>query len=266
MKWYSVVALLMSMSFCAVCYAQVTPQSALDEGNVAQAAEILTKLSADTDAERAVEGLCGKAQLAMEQGNLDEANKLVDEAIVKVDELKRKNGWHVVVLWFKAELARKGGDNALSRKFVMRAQEAIDNGAKVGDGWSGHVAYLYSLVEPDNGDARDAAEEAESYFASAGMSVERGHACLQLAELEWARGKDKKAYKAYDAAIKSFNQAKDGGYWVALTHLEAAAHLAEQKSFDAAKKRIESANKLIAELGNPRDLLQRVDAVDNLMP
>lgn len=266
MKWYSLVAFLTSMSFCAMGYAQVTPQSALDEGNVAQAAEILTKLSADTDAERAVEGLCGKAQLAMEQGNLDEANKLVDEAIAKAEGLKRKNGWHVVVLWFKAELAYRGGDKSLSRKFVMKAQDAIDNGAKVGDGWSGHVAYLYSRVEPDNGDARDAAEEAESYFASAGMAVERGHACLQLADLEWARGKDKKAYKAYDAAIKAFNQAKDGSYWVALTHLEAASHLAEQKSFDSAKKRIETAKKIIEDLGNPRELLQRVDAVDNLMP
>ena len=266
MKWYLTVLTVVSLFVSVSALAQESPQSMLNEGKVAQADQALLRMSANADEEVAVEGLCGRAQLALSKKDTAKAGEYLDQAIGKLDQLKKKSGWRVIPLWMKADLARQAGDDDESLKLVQKAQEAIAGGARVEDDWKGMVLYLQSQVDQDNESAREAAEDAAKAFEKSGLYVEQGNALIRLMILELDRKKEKKAVKAYDAAMKAFGKAENSAYWEASCELQFALHLAKADMMDSAAKRYESAKERVVLANNPKDLKKLSNEIDALLP
>lgn len=231
MKWYSASVIVLSLFFSGMAYAQDSVQAALDEGNVVQAQELLSGMTADSDAETAISGLCGQAQLAFASGDYMVAMAKLEEAAPKLSTLKKKNGWNVVVPWLKADVAYQQKDIITCKHELESARDALSSGAKVSHAWEGAVEYLASVCEEDNSHARDYAENAKAAFHKVKMSHEEGLSALRIAELEWARSKPRRAFREYDAAIQAFRtaDAEIDRRLVAETLLTVAEHLGTEK-------------------------------------
>ena len=249
-------------------FAQDTPQSALDNGDTAKASALLESMSADSDIEKTVESLCGQTQIAIEQGDFAKASQLLETLDAKKANLKKKNGWNVVILWLKAESAHRQNDEATYKSMLKKALDAIDSGAKVEDSWEGSLNYMLSVIETDNSDAREYAELAIESLHSSKLHYEEGLANLRLAELEWNRNKQRRAFIAYDAALKAFRSASNDNieYKIAQTQLIIASRLIEASEIKSAKARLEIAKKEIESAGNPADLIAMMNDISAKIP
>lgn len=262
-KHFSVIIsiLLAGGLYSGTAFAQDTPQNALDDGNFEKALAMLESQTSSSDAETAVEGLCGQAQIAIAQGNLTKASEILASLDTRKDDIKKKNGWNVVILWLKAELAHQQNDVAGYKSYLKAIINAIDAGAKVEESWNGIIYYQLAMAESDNSDARENAEIAIDYLHSSRMNFEEGLAYLRLGDLEWERNKQRRAFRAYDNALRAFRSA-DGDraqLKVAELHLIIASKNIEAQELKAAKSRLEFAQKDIELAGNPADLTRRLE-------
>ncbi|MBO4349984.1 MAG: hypothetical protein J6A01_03435 [Proteobacteria bacterium] len=246
-------------------FAQDTPQKALDSGNEAQAQSLLQEMSTQSDAEKAVAGLCGLAQLETAKGNIEQSNTYLQQALEKSPKIDKKKGWAVVISWLQAENARKMNDIAGCKKSLQAMREHLENASKISPVWKGILEYTTSLVETDNDDARDAAEAAIEAYNNTKFKFERGMAYLRLADLEWARDKQRRAFNYYDDAIHDFrtDASKAALRKAAQTQLLIARKKLEAEDLKGAKSRITIAQKDIEAAGNPEDLIREFKELES---
>jgi tetratricopeptide (TPR) repeat protein len=259
MKRLSASFLAILLGFSLNAYAQESPQAALSEGKVSEALAMLDAQVADANAEKSVEGLCGKAQIALAQGDHDTAAGLLATASEKAKGLDKSSAWPVVVSWLQAEAARQAGNEDEVRNIIDGAVKQMRS-AKIKPEWAGAIYYLKALYPKDNSDGRDAAEEAIEAYDEAEMHHQKGHAMMRLAQLEWERDKKRRAVKAFESAIKEFRN--DGSVeaqrCMAEAQLILAEHFLEDGDMKAAKSRLEVAKKELENVGNPEALVKRL--------
>lgn len=243
--------------------AQDTPQSAIDNGNTAQAQTLLQEMSTQDDAEKAVSGLCGLAQIESSKGSFDKSNDYLQQALEKARATDKKKGWTAVVNWLLADNARKQNDIPACKKYLQEMRNALEHASKISPVWKGTLEYTLSLVETDNENARDAAEAAIDAFDKK-FKFERGLAYLRLADLEWARDKQRRAFKNYDEAIDDFksDDSPEAKRMLIQTLLIVAQKKIDSDDAKGAKSRLASAQKEIEAAGNPQDLLSSLKELE----
>ncbi len=252
-------AIFLSVIMASTAFAQDTAQQALDANDVAAATKLLAAQSASDDAETAVSGLCGEAQIAMESGDFDRVSELLKKAEAK--DLKKKSGWNAVIAWLKADLARRQGNHDLYVSGLRNVKKVIKGGARVENDWKATIDYLLCLETKDNSDARDFAEDAIDGFHSVQMYDEEALAHLRLAELEWQRNKQKRAIKEYEAALKAYDNSKrsEAVLHIAEIQVELIGHLLEMNETKDAKSQLAKAAKYMEAAGNPAELVAKMD-------
>ncbi|MBQ9815967.1 MAG: hypothetical protein IJM59_00650 [Proteobacteria bacterium] len=267
MKWYSSIVTAIVLCLCSAVFAQDV-QTALNNGDLAEAQKLLGTMSTDANEESAVAGLCGQAQIALAKGDYMVAMARLEETTPKLAALKKKSGWHVVVPWLKADIAFLQKDTITCEHEISAAREALAAGAKVNHGWNGAIEYLTSQCEKDNSHARDAAEAAILAFQKAQMHHEKGLASLRLAELEWERGKQRRAFREYDAAIQAFrnSDSESERRLLAETMMTSAERMISAGETKSARSRLESAKAVIEQLNSPADLDERFNNINNTLP
>lgn len=258
---------IISLIIPAAAWSQ-TPQEALDNGNLAQALSMLEKQSTDDDTQTAVSGLCGQAQIAAAQSNFDKALQLLDDAENKLNADKKaaKSGYHAIIPYLKANALRSKGDfeSAVSQIKKARDQEGT---VSLADGWAGFIEYEASFdFNEDNAHARKAAEAAIAAFHKAKLHREQGYAELQLANLELARGKDRRAFLSYDNALKAFRNDGNSQKAIAETQLLIAEKQIALEEFKAATSRLQIAQQEIEAAGSPQDLLAKLSQLQQQLP
>ncbi|MBR4986483.1 MAG: hypothetical protein IKY83_12175 [Proteobacteria bacterium] len=257
----SILAIFLGFSFNA--YAQDTPQQLLLSGKVTEAIAGLDAQSADANAEIAVQGLCGKAQIALAQGDHETAEGLLATAAEKVKTLDKSSTWPVIVSWLQVEAARQAGNEDEVRSILSTAVKQI-KASNAKPEWVGAVYYLQSVYSTDNSSGRDAAEAAIDAYDEASMHHEKGHAMMRLAQLEWERDKKRRAIKAFEGAIKEFRN--DGSVeaqkCMAEAQLILAEHYLDDGDMRAARSRLEVAKKELENVGNPEALVKRLSEAE----
>ena len=262
----SVVGTVALALWTSLAVAQETPQTALDEGRVERATELLLQQSTNDDAETSVSGLVGMAQMALSQGHLKEAARHVDEARQKTAALKKNSGWHVVVAWIAAKIDVAQGDMTKATEDIRQAQACIENGAMVALSWTGAVQYLASQIyEADNAKARKAAEAAIAVYLETKQPHERAHARLRLGDLELARGKARRASLEYEAAIRDFHLAQNVEECTARAQLHIARKFLDANDLRAARARMKFAQRDMEIAGNPKELVAMYDEIQNAL-
>ena len=255
-------SLLISLSFVfsVNAFAQDSVQSALDAGNMTQALSLLDAQSNDENAEVAVAGLCGKAQISIMSGEYDKAIQWLDEASEKLaaDKKAKNSGYHVIIPYLHANALRLSGDLAGAKNQIKKARDLVEE-VKLAEGWDGIVEYEASLdLDDDNSHARKAAENAISAFHSAKLHREEGYAELRLAELELARDKARRAFVSFDNALKAFRTDGNSQKAVAETQLLIAEKQIQQNEMKAADSRLQMAEKEIEAAGSPAALVAKL--------
>ena len=252
-------AVFLSIILASSAFAQDTAQQALDANDVSAAAKLLAAQSASDDAETAVSGLCGEAQIAMESGNYNRASELLKKAEEK--DLKKKSGWIAVIQWLKADLARRQGNHDLYVSGLRNVKKVIKSGAKVENDWKATIDYLLCLETKDNSDARDFAEDAIDGFHSVQMYDEEALAHLRLAELEWQRNKQKRAIKEYESALEAYDNSKrsDAVLHIAEIQVQLIGRLLEMNEMKDAKAQLAKASKYMEAAGNPPELMEKMN-------
>lgn len=240
-------------------FAQDTPQQALDANDVSEAVRLLISQTASNDAETAAAGLCGQAQIAVEMGEYDRALDFLKQAEEK--DLKKKSGWNAVILWLKADLARHQGNKELFVGTLKDVKKSIKNGADVDESWEAVIDYLLCLETTDNSDARDYAEDAVDGFHSAKMYEEEALAHLRLADLEWQRDKQRRAFKAYDSALKAYENSKNSNANIHIAEVQfqiIGRHL-ELNNKKEAESRLNKTAQMVEAAGNPAELVAKLN-------
>lgn len=259
MKRLSASFLAILLCFSLNAYAQDTAHQVLLNGKVTEAVAMLDAQAADANAEIAVQGLCGKAQIALAQGNLEAADGFLATAAEKAKGLDKASTWPVIVSWLQAESARQAGKDDEVRAILDIAVKQVRS-SKAKPEWSGAIHYLRSMVDKDNSDGRDDAEAAIDAYDEAGLHHEKGHAMMRLGQLEWERDKKRRAVKAFEGAIKEFRN--DGSVeaqkCMAEAQLVLAEHYLEDGDMKAARSRLEVAKKELENVGNPDALIKRL--------
>ena len=134
-------------------------------------------------------------------------------------------------------------------------------------GWEGFIEYEASFdFNTDNSHARKAAEAAIAAFRSAGMHREQGYAELQLANLEFDRGKDRRAFIGYDNALKAFRTDGNSQKAIAETQLLIAEKQIAGEEFKAASSRLQIAQTEIEAAGSPQDLMTKLSQLQSQLP
>ncbi len=265
MKFYLPTLLALFLFAAPNAFAQETPQKALDGGNIAQAETLLKEMSTQDDAEKAVSGLCGLAQLETAKGNIEQSNTYLQQALEKSGKIDKKKGWAVVISWLQADNARRKNDITGCKNALKEMREHLENATKISPVWKGILEYTTSLIETENDDARDAAEAAIEAYNNTKFKFERGMAYLRLGDLEWARDKQRRAFNYYDDAIHDFrtDASKVALRMAAQTQLIIAKKKLETNDLKGAKSRTTLAQKDIEVAGNPEDLVKEFKAIES---
>ena len=267
MKFFSIALITLSFGFATTALAQ-TPQEALDSGNIAQAQSLLQAQSNDEATEVAVSGLCGQAQIAAAQSNYAKALELLDEAENKLNADKKaaKNGYRAIVPYLKAGIYRSQGDYASAISQIKKARD-VQYDVSLAEGWEGFIEYEASLdYNEDNSHARKAAEAAINAFHDAKLHREQGYAEIRLADLEFARGKDRRGFAGYDNALKAFRTDGESQKQIAQTQLLFAEKQIAAEDFRAATSRLDTAQKEIEAAGSPQDLVDKMNQLKSQLP
>ena len=268
MKIFCTALISIWFGFGGLAMAQQTPQEALDHGDIAEATNILQTMSASEDAEQSIAGLAGQAQIAMHNGNYAQANALLDQAQEKLsDRHLAKSGYHVVIPYLKAELAQAKEDMETARNEIKKARNNLDLDLHISEVWRGAVEYKTSLLcDNDNTLARRSAEAAILAYRSQKMHVEVALAEIQLAELEWARDKQRRTFVGYDNALRAYRSDGNSQDKIAELQLLIAEKHIKIEDFKSAAARLEMAEQDIELAGNPPELLAKLKELKQALP
>lgn len=258
----AILSLSAGLAFSSLGFAQESPQKAVDEGNTAQAVSMLDVWRGETNVEKAVSGAIGRAQIAQASQMQEEAMKFALEADEKAEGASKQSGWQVVAAWTVADIAFQNGDLETARRAIRKAESKLAGASALHPMWYGAVAYTESLIwQGDNAKARKAAENALSAFEKVNAVREIGLTRQRLADLEWERGKIRRALIAYDAALRSFKKIQDHKRCAKIDLLMAERYLS-QKEIKAAKAKLAEASQWIGLADNPSWLVTEYEALE----
>ena len=251
------------LGFGGLAMAQGTPQAALDNGDIAGATRQLQTMSENADAEQAIEGLAGLAQIAMMQKDYDKAAALLDQAQEKLaDRRLFKSAYHIVVPYLRSMLAESRNDLENAKAEIRKARANLDNGYKFDEAWRGAVEYRTSILfNDDNTLARRSAEAAIVAFRSQKMQVAIAMSEIQLAELEWNRGKTRRTFVGYENALIAYRNDGHSQDKIAELQLMIAEKHIKLEEYKAAASRLETAETEIRVAGNPPELIEKLAAL-----
>jgi len=268
-KVFAVVAVVVAGFVSSSALGQeLSAQAALDRGDLDGAREILSAQVMQGQAgDVVVAALVGEVQIALAELRLERAGVLLAQIGEKLSDVSsiehgRKSGWFVVLAYLRAELAQAEGHSVDAKSAIREAVSLIQSGAKVHLGWRGSVEYLAaSIFRDENAYARRHAEAAVSVFAETKQPYERGYALMRLGDLEWDRGKLRRAYLEYDNALRAFRDADSRGS-IVLAHLHVAERLMASGETEAAKSRLSIAQREYAAAGSPPELAFRLQEIE----
>lgn len=257
MKLLKIAVVVWASLIPGIVVAQEDIQGRLDSGDVAGVLAELQTQSASSDTETAVSGMCGHAQILAAAGDYSKALDVLSEVAQKLesDRKAKKSGYHVVVAYLRANFSRTLGDLDAAQNFIKRARNMMEL-VKIAPDWEGFIEYEASLdFDNDNSHARRAAETAIAAFHRVSLVREEGYAELRLAELEFARNKERRAFVNYDNALRLFRTADGSQREVAQTLLTIAQKHLAGGDVKAASSRLQIAQKEIEATGSPKDLV-----------
>ena len=204
-----------------------------------------------------------KAQIAMVQRNPEGWNEAIENAQKLIEADKKNMEWYAPLFFVRSMKAFQEGNLEQAKSEIMSAHKIVSASSYKNKQWEAFINFFAAYLErkDNNTHARKYAEKSIDLYDSLKMKHEQAHATFLLAELEWDRNKERRAYKAYDEALDLLKDAKAPGKCMAEVYIRIAQRQLSEGNPKVAESQLKLAEQVLGNLADSPDLAKIIQQV-----